>query len=444
MGLFNKFQSGLEKIVGPFAQKVSQNKFINSLTEGFMASMPITLGIAVIAVLGNLPFKPWMNFLNSTGLYTVAQDTVSLTLSLLAIYVVGSIAYAYTKNQGEKGIIGAVIALASFILLMPLQTVEINKESLSVLDTSYMGSDGIFVAIILGLFIPWLYCILMKKNLRLKLPEVVPPMVSQSLAPTFVVMIIFSLVFAIKYVTFISPYNNIFNLVTTFIGKPIATFGASPISLIIVFTLMNLIWFFGIHPNTILSCYMPILMMTGVANTEAFTQGKALPYLMFSVVASCLQIGGTGNTFGLCIATLFAKSEKYKSMRKLVIPANFFNINEPIIFGFPLMLNPLYFIPMVFSPMVSGFVAMGLFQIVQPNLNPTISMPWVTPGFVSTFMTGGPLLLMFWIIALLIHFVMYLPFFLIDDKAELAKEKELLAKEEKEAVVVETTQAIAK
>ena len=233
-------------------------------------------------------------------------------------------------------------------------------ESISALATSYMGSDGIFLAIILGLIIPKLYCVLMNKNLRLKLPDSVPPMVSMSLAPTFVAMIIFTLVFFVKWGCTFTPYGNLFNAVSTLIGQPISMFGASPISLIVVFSLMNLIWFFGIHPNAILMPYMPVLMMVGMANTEAYLAGKEMPFLIFSIVAACVQIGGAGNTLGLCIATLFAKSEKYKAMRKLVIPANIFNINEPIIFGFPIMLNPLYVIPMVFSPVVSGTCHMGI------------------------------------------------------------------------------------
>lgn len=270
------------------------------------------------------------------------------------------------KKENEKGIIGAIIALASFIVLIPVQrfTTEQGK-SVSTLATSYLGSDGIFLAIILGLAVPSLYCWLMKKNLRLKLPDSVPPMVSQSLAPTFVTMIIFTTIFVIKYACTFTPYGNLFTLVSTLIGKPIATFGANPVSLIIVFTLMNLIWFFGVHPNAILMPYMPILTLVNLANQEAFLAGNALPYLTFAVVATCVQIGGAGNTLGLCIASFFAKSEKYKAMRKLVTPANIFNINEPVIFGFPVMLNPLYFFPMVFSPAIVGLITYGLCQILH-------------------------------------------------------------------------------
>lgn len=425
MSFFDKFQNGLEKVVGPIATRVAESKYIKALTEGFMCTMPITLGVAVIAVLSNLPIASWTDFLNNTGLYQVGQDVVSLTLSLLAIYVVSAVGYCFTKNEHENGIIGAVMSTAAFIVLMPIQTFTTEAgASVSTLATSYMGSDGIFVAIILGLLIPRLYCFLMTKNLRLKLPDSVPPMVSQSLAPTFVAMIIFTLVFFVKYACTFTSYGNVYAAISSIIGGPVASFGASPISLILVFTFMNLIWFFGIHPNTILMPYMPILMMASMANTEAFLAGETMPFLVFSILGACVQIGGAGNTLGLCIATLFAKSDKYKTMRKLVIPANIFNINEPIIFGFPVMLNPLYLIPMIFSPALSGFAAWGLLSFIPVTFNPTISMPWVTPGFITVFFQGGFTLLIIWLISLIIHFIMYLPFFLIDDKNAFMAEQE--------------------
>ena len=415
MSFFDKFQSGIEKVMGPFANVVSTNKFIRALTAGFMASMPITLGTAAIAVLGNLPITPWQNFLISTGLYQVAQDFISLTLSLLAIYVVVTISYNYTKIEGKNAIVGAVMSAATFIALMPIKTSEIDGVMTTSLLTANMGSNGIFVAMIIGLFIPWVFCRLMDKNLTLKLPDSVPPMVMESLAPTFVAMILFFSVFMVKWGLSLTSYGDIFSFVTEVISKPVMYFGASPWSLIFMWCFMNLCWFFGIHPNPILSCYIPVLMAAGTANTEAFLAGQPLPYLTFSVIAIAIHIGGNGNTLGLCIATLFAKSEKYKLMRKLIIPANIFNINEPIIFGFPTMLNPLYFIPMVFTSLVSGVVAILLVNILPVTLNPTISLPWVTPGFVSSVMSGGLNLLLIWGVSITIHFLMYLPFFKIDD-----------------------------
>lgn len=428
MNFFNKFQNSIEKLMGPLAAVISTNKFIRALTAGFMSSMPITLGTALVAVLSNLPISPWQKFLVSTGLYQVSQDFISLTLSLLAIYIVVTISYNFTVAEGKNGIVGAIISSATFVSLMPIQNVEINGALTKTLLVSNMGSNGIFVGMIVGLIIPWIFCKLMDKNLQLKLPDTVPPMVSKSIAPTFVAMIIFTGVFLLKWGCTLTEYKDIFNMVATIIAKPVMYFGTSPWAMIFMMTFMNLCWFFGIHPSPILSCYMPVIMAAAVANMDAFLAGKPLPYLAFGLIYTAIYVGGNGNTLGLCVATLFAKSEKYKVMRKMVIPANIFNINEPIIFGFPIMLNPLYFIPMVFTSLVSGTVAMFLIKILPVSLNPTISLPWVTPGFVTSIMSGGFYLFLIWVISLAIHFVMYLPFFRIDD-ANAYKEEQVILKQ---------------
>ena len=170
-------------------------------------------------------------------------------------------------------------------------------------------------------------------------------------------------------------------------------FGSSIYSIILIYMLMNLFWFFGVHPNAILSVYMPVLISVNLANQEAYTAGLALPFLTFTVISNVVQLGGAGNTLSLCFCTLFAKSEKYRTMRKLVIPANLFNINEPVIFGFPIVMNPLYLLPMLLTPLASGLVAILWTNIVPMHINPFVqlgaTLPWVTPIFMSSFLTGG-------------------------------------------------------
>lgn len=434
MSKFDKITDAMTNVVGPFAKAVSDNNAISALTQGFMYTMPVTLGVAAIAVLVNLPIAPWTAFLQSTGLYNAGTEVVSLTLSLLAIYVVGAIAYSYTHIRKKNEMIGLIMAMGSFLILIPIYNAvdPTTNSTIATIKTSYLGSDGIFVAFIVGILVPMLYCKLMKMNLVLKLPESVPPMVSQSMAPTFVAMIIFTLMFAIKFACTLTPWGDVFTMISTFIGAPITAIGSSPWALMLVYVLMDLVWFFGIHPNAVLMPYMPVLVAVGLANQEAFTNGQALPYLAFAVVGAVAQVGATGNILGLCIATLFAKSEKYKAMRKVVIPANLFNINEPIIFGFPIVLNPIYFLPMILTPVANCLIGYGAYMLFDFAMNPTVSMPWVTPGFATTFVTGGILLMALWIVCMLADFIIYLPFFKMDDKNAYAAEQERAAELEQE------------
>ena len=419
-----KIQNFFENRLGPVMKKMSTNKYIQALANGFMLIVPVTLGVAVLAVLGNLPIPFWQSFLQKTGLYQVVQDFISLTMALTAIYLVGAIAYRYTQNvRGKDGMITAVIALASFMALMPIQT---DKVGTTTLLMSNLGSNGIFVSMIIGLAVGSLYCSLMEKKITIKMPASVPPNVADSLAPTFVVMIIFMIIFILKYVFILTPFGNVFDFISAVVQRPVMHIAASAGGLLLFELFATLLWFFGVHPNTLNSVLWPILMAAGTANIEAYVAGKELPYLAMSILYPLLTIGGQGNTLGLCLSTLTAKSDKYKTMRKLVIPANIFNINEPIIFGFPLMLNPIYFIPMLLTTLLSGVIGIAYINVIGINFNPSVSLPWVTPGFVSTFMSGGISYLILWILVVAIHTVVYLPFFKIDDNKTLKEEKKLL------------------
>lgn len=425
MSKFDKFQNGLEKAMTPIMNVISKSKSVEALTKGFMYTLPLTMGVVIITILVNLPIDIWQTFLNNTGLYQVGMDFASATLSLLALYIIIPIAYNYTTKEGENGVIGAVITLGAFLALMPMQTAEINGATVSVFQTTYMGSNGIFVALICTMVIPRFYCKLMKKNIKIKLPDAVPPMVTDSLSPTFVAIILFTSVFAVKYIFSLTAWGNIFDCITDTIGKPVMFFGSSPWSCILFFAFCNLLWFFGIHPTSITNMYFGIAIAPAMlANIEAFQAGEALPYLAIQVVYMAIYVGGNGNTLGLCLATLLAKSEKYKAMRKIVIIPNLFNINEPVIFGFPVVLNPIYFIPMVATGLVSGTIAVFLYPLLSIKFNPTISLPWATPGFISSFLQGGIGLLFIWLLSLFIHFLIYLPFFKIDDNRAYSEEQQ--------------------
>ncbi len=152
--------------------------------------------------------------------------------------------------------------------------------------------------------------------------------------------------------------------------------------------------------------------------------GAALPHPDRLVCS----IGGNGCTRRFCGSLFFAKSEKLKALKKVVVIPNIFNINEPIIFGVPLMLNPYYFIPMAITPLVNGLAAWGLFSIIQMNLNPTfvLAFPWVTPGIIVDFFVGGIAFSIIWILCVLLDFIIYLPFTVMDDKAQIRKEQELI------------------
>lgn len=426
MKVLESFEKGMQKVFTPIAQKVGTNKVLQAVSQGCLGTVPVTIGIALTSIVINLNFGGWGTFLEKSGLYSAGQEAINVTMSLLAIYLLITISYSYSKIRGYNNLIATVLSLASFLILVP-STLSIGEDKTIVALTSdYLGSNGIFVGIFVSIIITAVYCTLMDKNVKLKMPKTVPTMVADSISSSIPAIIIITGIFLIKWLFTFTTFENIFALIVTVLQTPFMSFGTSPLSFIIFSVFCNLLWFCGIHPSAITSVYLPVIIGAIIANTEAFTHGEALPYAAIMIVYLVCNIGGNGCTLGFCISSFLAKSAKMKAMRKVVIIPNIFNINEPIIFGVPLMLNPYYFIPMIFSPLVNGFTGWGIYTLFKINLNPTfvLGFPWVTPGIITDFAVGGILLAVVWILCVLIDTLLYLPFTLMDDREQLKLEAE--------------------
>lgn len=434
MSMLESLENKIQKVFNPIAQKVGNNKVLQGIGQGCLATVPITIGIALTSVLINLKFAGWEEFLQKSGLYNAGQEAVNVTMSLLALYLVFTVSYSYSKIRGYQNLMASVLSLASFLILAP-STLAIGEEQTVVaLTADYLGSNGIFVALFIGIGITAVYCTLMDKGIKLKMPRTVPSMVADALSSCVPALIIITGALLIKWGFTFTPFENVFSMIVTVLQKPFMSFGTSPMSFIIFTVFCNLLWFCGIHPSAITSVYTPVIIGAIVANIEAFTKGEALPYAAIIIVYLLCNIGGNGCTLGFSVSTFFAKSDKLKTMRKIVVIPNLFNINEPIIFGVPLMLNPLYFIPMVFTPLVNGLLGWGVFSLVRFSLNPAfvLGFPWVTPGFIVDFAVGGIIFALLWFVCVALDTLIYLPFTLLDDKKAYAeeqkREKELSAK----------------
>ena len=432
MNFMNKLQTNLEKFMGPLAQKITESKIISAMMPGMMASLVITMGVAAISIISAIPFEPWQNILTTSGLGAHMNAIISATTSLMALYVVPGIAFHYAKNEGENGLNAALLALAIFITLQP-QSINVGEEVFSVLQQKYLGGQGIFVGMITSIVVSISYCKLMKKNLKMKLPETVPTMVSDSLSPIFVSMIIFTLVLVVRFIVGLSPYDNIFDLVNTIITIPVLNFVATPLTIILFQTFLNLAWFVGIHPSPFLNILYPILLQLNVENISLYLSGTpsaSLPYLTVILVGSFCFLGGQGNTLSLACLLVKAKPKKFKAIGKVALIPNIFNINEPMIFGLPIILNPYFLIPMVLTPLLGGLFGMFALEVlgVGSAANPVValSLPWVLPSFIQVFLTGGWRFCIAIIATFLLHGLIWYPFFKMADKKEYETEQKMV------------------
>ena len=213
----NNLEKFLNDKLLPISERLQKNKILAALMEGFIRTSPITLGIALITIIGNFPVPGWTQFLTKIGIFQHVEAITNGATGVFSLYVVYSLAFSYAKQLKTNERNASLISLASFIMLMPqsvtttvMKSGHATSQAIGALKLDYLGGQGLFIGMILALVITRLYAALSKKNLMIKLPESVPPMVTQSLSPVFVVTIIFVLVFIVRVLFGLTPSGTIF------------------------------------------------------------------------------------------------------------------------------------------------------------------------------------------------------------------------------------------
>ncbi|WP_203634067.1 PTS sugar transporter subunit IIC [Lacticaseibacillus suibinensis] len=422
----SRFQASLEKLLVPISTKIGSNKILKSLSEGMIMTLPLTLGASLFMVLGNFPVPAVSNWLNAIGIGAQLNAIAGGTLSILALYISFTVAYSYAKQLKAEATTAGILSLASFLVIMP-QTVGEGKNIVGAFAGTYLGSQGIFVAILVGLVVSGVYARLSRVPwLTIKLPDSVPPMIANSFAPLLVSLIIFLGDFLVRLGFSYTQWANIFDFINKIIAAPLVSVGGSVPAFILVYMLANLFFWFGLHPAPIQSIMQTIatsMMLVAVTNNA---DGTPVKYLTNLVVFDFVNNDGTGSTLSLLIAIfIFGRAKRYRSLAKLAIIPNIFGINEPVVFGLPIMFNALMIIPFVFSTLVSAgiaWIAVKVGFIATYHASVAMSMPWTLPKFITSFFIYGwqGVVLRLFIMAVLV--VLYLPFLKMLDKKELDEE----------------------
>lgn len=383
--------------------------------SGMMATMPVTLGVALLSIINGLPIPPLQAFLTSTGMSATITDVLVVTMNLGAIYMCASVSYSYGKVLENKGLTSTVAAIGVLLLLIPLGHAE---DGSTFIATRYLGSSGLFVALLVALIVPKALNFLMK-HIAIPMPDSVPQFVNDSLSPMFCAIVIFTTAALLKWGMGLTSYGDVFNLINSTVAVPVMFLGSSPWAVVAYFVLCNLLFFFGIHPSVLMGMYMPVIQACGLANIEAYLAGEPLPYLAFIVLFSV----GSVDALGMELALLTAKSERYKTLSKVALVPAIFNISEPIIFGTPIAMNPYMFIPYILlKPVACAVAAIGLLLGFGNAFNPTISMPFVVPLPITDFFVGGLGLVAIVCVAILAVALLFIPFVKMADKEALEAE----------------------
>ena len=421
-----KLQGSLMELTG----KIQSNKYISAISFALMSSMGVLIAGTVLNILANFPLTAVTNFLDSIGLLSFMQEVV-LVFQLTAPITCLVIAYKIAEANKVDVIQVAVAAFMNYMLVVPatFATDDYGQFSGNI-AFSALNSENMMTAIIVGIFTAVLFTWAVRKNIVIKLPDSMTAFVQVALSSIPAAMITVVPFIVIRYLFAQTPFVSLPGFIYGIIAAPLMSVGNSLGGHLLFLFLNNLVWFFGIHNAPVSAIAMLVTMPALTENITAVMSGQPAPNeLSLMTFLFIMQLfGGSCSTIGLAIDTvLFAKSDRYKAQGKVQLVPSLFNVMEPIAFGMPLILNPIFLVPMVVGPTILYLIfyiglKLGLYTTPIALVNAFL------PGFIQSFLMGGGVGLgILSIVLVLISCLIWLPFLLAADKNELKIEKEMKA-----------------
>ncbi|MED4227722.1 PTS cellobiose transporter subunit IIC [Neobacillus cucumis] len=420
----------LSEYLVPIAGKLNNNRYLSVLRDAFMLSFPLTIFGSIFVVLTNLPF---LNKLMSDAAINSFRDMFGIasssTMGIMSVFVVFGIGYYLSKSYNVEAVFGGAIALVSFLILTPFVLQPEHGQAVTgVIPIDRLGAKGMFLGMITAFISAEIYRTIVHKNITIKMPPGVPPAVAKSFAALIPAIITLTVFLAINIFVTQVLKTNMHDVIYKAIQAPLVGLGSGIIPTLIAIFFIQILWFFGLHGQIIINSVMdPIWNTLQIENLNAYTHGQPIPHIISKPFMEIYTVGmgGTGMTLAVVLAILFfMKSKQMKQVGKLAIGPGIFNVNEPVIFGLPIVMNPLIMVPWILSPMIVTLVSYFAMKtgLVPPPTGVTV--PWTVPIFINGIMAtnslaGGLLQL----VNLAIVFVIWFPFLKVIDRVNVKKEQ---------------------
>ncbi|WP_290139156.1 PTS sugar transporter subunit IIC [uncultured Dubosiella sp.] len=417
MNTDNKFFNKLYEVLGGLSEKLSENIYIQAIKDGMLAYMPFTFIASIFLIIAFLPIEPYQNFMISVFGESFVPNLCLVNDASLGIGGV-LVLLTISRNLAEKMEINAlqvqITALIGYMLLVPFGADEAAGNFIAV---AFLGAQSIFLSILVSIVACNVYRFIDRKGLKIKMPASVPPAVSapfESIIPSLITITLFWVIrLAIDNFNGTSALE-IFNSI---LGAPLQAAGGSLIGIILVKMFSQLLWFFGIHGDSITNAVMtPIFQVLQMDNQAASLAGTAPANIICqSFWDSFASIGIIGSIIAIC---LIARSRRYKEMKKIAMVPYIFNVGEPTLFGIPLMMNVIYFIPFILANVVSILIAYFATAVgFMPVCTGLAQVPWTTPLLISGYLSTGSIMgSVTQLICLVAVVLIWLPFVKIADK----------------------------
>ncbi|RWR01863.1 cytochrome C biogenesis protein CcmF [[Pantoea] beijingensis] len=426
MGAFSESLFGIiENRISPIAGKLSSQRHVVAIKDGFISSMPFLIVGSFMLLFAHPPFSAsssWAFAQWWLGVIERHSEQImmpyNMTMGIMAVYIASAIAYNLAQSYKMNGFMAACLSLMAFLLVAA-------PQSNGALPVGSLGGEGIFTAMLVALYSTEVMHFLQKHNIGFKLPEQVPPKIRQSFDLLIPILAIFLTLFPLSlYIQY--QFEMLLPQAIMGLFGPIISASDSLPAILIAVLLCHLLWFAGIHGAVIVGGILQAFWLTNLGiNQQALNAGEPVtqvfiePFWQFFIV-----VGGSGSTMGLVFLYLRSRSAHLRSIGKLGLVPGIFNINEPIIFGSPVVMNPLLFIPFISAPLVNAIIA---FIATRTNLvNHVVALaPWTTPGPIgAAWSTGWDVRAIILVMVLIsVSTLIYYPFFKMYERQLLQQEK---------------------
>ena len=401
----------LNKYIVPPLTALSENTYLSAIRAGMVAIVPLTIIGGLFMVVSFLPVTGWDKVV--APYLHLLEIPVTATFGLLAVFVCFAIGYDLGSRLKQEAIVSASMATLVFLMIQ----LKLDDQSLSM---DGLGSKGLFTAILIAVIAVRVQKLFTDQNLVIKLPQNVPPIVYESFLSLSPMCFLVAVFWLIRFVLGLD-----INLVLQTAFTPLV-FALNTLPGILVFVfLVTLLWSVGINgDNTLDAIVGPIFLQYLAANVEAASHGQPLPYVTaLGFFTSFVNVGGTGATIGLALIMLNSKEPGYRKISRVSLPTQIFGINEPIFFGFPIVLNPIFMIPYVLNALIlttGSYLLMSWGVIHKPFVN----VPWTTPPIIGHYLvSGGDWKAAVWgAVSILIAMAIYFPFAKAAERQRLSAE----------------------
>ena len=422
--LYDRMVNVIEQKVTPVAGKIGQQKYVTSIRDGFIAALPFMIVGSFMLVFIFPPFSPdttygfaqaWLSFSDTYREQLILP--FNLSMGMMTVFISVGIGSSLARHHDLDPVTTGLLALMAFFLVAaPVQDGNISMQ--------YFSGQGIFTSIITAIYATEIYAFLKRNNITIKLPPEVPTGVARSFEILIPVLVIILTLHPLNLVIEAQTGMIIPEAIMSLIQPLVAASDSLP-ALLLAVLVCQILWFAGIHGSLIVTGIMnPFWMANLSVNQAAMAAGEAIPHIFVQGFWDhYLLIGGVGSTLPLAFLLMRSKAIHLRTIGKLGSVPSLFNINEPILFGAPIIMNPVFFLPFILVPLINATLAWFAldFGLVERVVSLT---PWTTPGPIGASWAANwafsPVILCF--MCMVMSALMYLPFLKAYEKTLLDQE----------------------